>query len=161
MGYWRIEIDQRDRNKTEITSHHGLYRFSKTRFGLENAPDSFQRAMDVIPSSVRWQSGLVYLDNIVVFAKSSQNHIEQVRRVSRLLYGAGVTLKLKKCKFFAYTINYYATLLVLDAWNLRNTLQMLSRHLSTPAHKYNCAPWWDCLIFLGGLYRALRVSTLP
>lgn len=54
-------------------------------FGLENAPASFQKAMDVILASGRCQFTLVYLKDIVVFSKSPADHIEQVRRVLELL----------------------------------------------------------------------------
>lgn len=59
-----------------------------------------------MPGFVRWQFALVYLDVIVVFSKSSADHIKQVRRVSLLFYEAVVTLKPKRCKFFAETIDY-------------------------------------------------------
>lgn len=62
--------------------------------------------MDVIFASVRLQLNLLYLDDIVVFSRSLAVHIEQVRRVLRLLYEAVVTIKLKKCKFFAETVDY-------------------------------------------------------
>lgn len=40
-GYWKIEIDPRDRDKTTFTSHHGLYRFVRMPLGLKNAPETF------------------------------------------------------------------------------------------------------------------------
>lgn len=74
--------------------------------GLKNAPATFQSVMDVIFAFVRWQFALVYLSDTVVFRKTPADRIEQVRSVLRLLYVAGVTLKLKKCKFFAEISDY-------------------------------------------------------
>lgn len=62
--------------------------------------------MDVILASVRWQFALGYLEDIAVFSKSPQDHIEQMRSVLKLLYKAGGTLSLKKCRLFAENINY-------------------------------------------------------
>lgn len=62
--------------------------------------------MNVILASVRWQFVLLSLDDIFVFSQSQADHFEQVRLVRLLLYKAGVTLKLKKCKLFADTIDY-------------------------------------------------------
>lgn len=62
--------------------------------------------MDGIFASVPWQFAVVYMDDIVVFSKLPKNHIEQGRCVLRKLYKAGVTLKLKKGKFFTETIDY-------------------------------------------------------
>lgn len=66
-GYWKIEIDEADRDKTTFKSHHGLYRFIQTPLGLMNAPGTFLRAIDVILSTDKWKHALIYLDDIVVF----------------------------------------------------------------------------------------------
>lgn len=52
--------------------------------------------MDAILLSVRWLYALLYLDVIVIFSGTQQQHIGQVHNVVTLLYIAGVTLKLKK-----------------------------------------------------------------
>lgn len=62
--------------------------------------------MNLIFASVQWQIALGYLKDIVVFSKWPSDHIEQTRRVVRLLYEAGVTLNLKICKFFTDIIHY-------------------------------------------------------
>lgn len=80
--------------------------FLRRPFGLKNARATFQTAMDVMLDSLRWQFTLVYAVNIVVFSKLAANYIEQVRRVLRLLYEAGVTPKLKKCRLFAENMDY-------------------------------------------------------
>lgn len=105
-GYWKTEIDERDRDKTAFTSNHGLYRFTRIPFGLKNPLETFQRAIVVIISSVCSQFGPVHFDEIVVLSKSPADHIEKVWCVLGLLYEASVTLKLKKYKFFAERIDY-------------------------------------------------------
>lgn len=105
-SYWQIEIEKSDRDKTAFTSPHGLYRFIRMPFGLRNAPGTFQRTMDVILSTVKWQFALVYLDDIVVFSRTPVEHIDHVRHVLTLLHDDGVILKLKKCRFFTDTIDY-------------------------------------------------------
>jgi Reverse transcriptase (RNA-dependent DNA polymerase) len=64
-----------DRVKTKFTCHVGTFRFKRTPFGLRNAPSTFQRAMDVILSRVRWQKFLSYLDDIVVFSSAMESHV--------------------------------------------------------------------------------------
>jgi hypothetical protein len=49
-GYWKIPVHPEDRDKTTFTSHYGIYRFLRLPFGLNSAPDSFQRAIDIILS---------------------------------------------------------------------------------------------------------------
>lgn len=74
-------------------------------FGHKNAPEMFQRTMDVISSSIKWKPAPLYLDNIVVFPKTPLKHFEHVRSVLTVLEEAGVILKLKKCEFFINKIN--------------------------------------------------------
>lgn len=105
-GYGKVEIDARDRDKTTFTSNHDLYRFRRTPFGLKFAFVTFQRAVDFVLVSVRWQSVLVYLRDTVVFSKSFQDRRVQVSRAPRFKYKEGVTRNLKKCKLFVKTIAY-------------------------------------------------------
>lgn len=63
-------------------------------------------ALSSVRWTLRWQYALSYLDDIVIFSRTPQEHIGHVRKVLTLLHDAGVTLQLKKCKFFTETINY-------------------------------------------------------
>lgn len=105
-GQWHIKIVERDRYKDAFTSHHGFGWFNRMPFRLKYAPTTVQGATGMILYSLRWQVTLVYLNDILVFSKSVEDHIEEVRRVLRLPSEAGDTLKLKKCELFAETIYY-------------------------------------------------------
>ena len=105
-GYWQIPVAKEDRDKTTFTCHAGTYRFLRMPFGLCNAPATFQRAMDILLAGIRWKSCLVYLDDIIIFSKEVDEHIKHVEQVLEKLQSAGVSLKLKKCKFFAKTVDY-------------------------------------------------------
>lgn len=58
-GYWQVEIVEADLDKTAFTSPHGLYSFVRMLLGVQNAPGTFQRVIDVILLAVRWQHALV------------------------------------------------------------------------------------------------------
>lgn len=62
--------------------------------------------MVFILSSVSWPFLLEYLNDIVIFSKSPQDHVEQMRHVLRIQYKTGFTLKLKSCKSLPETIDY-------------------------------------------------------
>jgi len=55
-GYWQIPLAEEDMPKTAFTCHCGTYQCTRLPFGLCNAPATFQRAIDVILSGVKWQS---------------------------------------------------------------------------------------------------------
>jgi transposase InsO family protein len=105
-GYWQISVAKEDQDKTSFTSHRGLYSFKRLPFGLVTAPATFQRAVDVILSSVRFQCALTYLDDIIIYSSSFEQHLEDLKTVLSLLQKAGITLKLEKCSFCAEEVQY-------------------------------------------------------
>ena len=66
-GYWQIEVDERDREKTAFVTPDGLYEFKVMPFGLFTAPATFQRVMETVLAGLKWQSCLVCLDDVGVF----------------------------------------------------------------------------------------------
>ena len=105
-GYWQIPVRDEDKDKTTFTCHEGTFRFTRMPFGLKNAPATFQRGADVILSGLRWKSCLVYLDDIIIFSRTIEDHFKHLGEVLHLLSRAGLSLKLKKCHFFKETVNY-------------------------------------------------------
>jgi len=76
---------------TAITSHTGCFRLLSLQFGLVNAPASFKRARDIILSDLRWQTCLVYPDNLIVFSQTADEW--RFREVLIGLEKAGVSVK--------------------------------------------------------------------
>jgi len=105
-GYWQVLIADGDREKTAFVCHKGAYHYKRMPFGLTNAPATFQRALDIILSGVKWKSCLVYLDDVIVFCDTQEEHDQHLDDVLGLLRAAGVTLKLLKCRFFRTTVEY-------------------------------------------------------
>ena len=69
-GYWQVEMDAADREKTAFVTQGGLYEFRVMPFGLVNAPATFERLMERVLRVLRgisWSECLVYLDDILVF----------------------------------------------------------------------------------------------
>ena len=75
-------------------------------FGLTNAPATFQRALDMILSQFKWKTCLVYIDDVIIYSKTVEEHIHHVDEVLTALGKAGVTLKMKKCTFFSDKVEY-------------------------------------------------------
>lgn len=105
-GYWQVEMEDENRDKTAITLHDDLYRFVRMPIGLMNAPGTIQRTMEGILASIKWQFALVYLDDIFIFSKVPEKHVNHFKHMLTLPQRAGVTSKLEKCSFFTDTINY-------------------------------------------------------
>jgi Reverse transcriptase (RNA-dependent DNA polymerase) len=99
-GYWQIPVDPADREKTAFTSHFGVYQFRRFPFGLRNAPGTFQRAIDIILSVIKWKTCLAYLNNVILFSSSRDMHLKHVNEALLLLRTAGLSLKQIKCHLF-------------------------------------------------------------
>lgn len=105
-GCWKLEIDDEYKEKPVFISHHDLYRLTRISFGLKNAQGTFQQAMDVIQALVKWQTALVYQNDIVIFSKTPEAHIANVKQGLKLLHTTETALKLEKWRFFTDIVEY-------------------------------------------------------
>jgi hypothetical protein len=105
-GYWQIGVAPADRDKTTFTSNRCLYRFKRMLFGLVSALATFQRTIDVVLNTFKFQCALTYLDDIVIYSATFEQHFIDLNRVLKLLEDAGISLKLSKCSFAAYQVQY-------------------------------------------------------
>ena len=96
-GYWQVEVDVADREKTAFTTRHGLFEFQVMPFGLCNAPGTFQRLMEFVLAGLQWQTCLVYLDDFIVYGRDFDEHLERLREVFHRFRQAGLKLKPSKC----------------------------------------------------------------
>ena len=109
-GYWQIMMDDADKEKTAFVTHQGLFHFTRMPFGLRNAPATFQRAIDIILSSVKWQYCIVYIDDVIIFSKSIPDHFNHLNEVLTLLGDAGMSIRLNKSFFYIRKLNILVTL---------------------------------------------------
>ena len=105
-GYWQIEMRPESREKTAFVTHNGLYEFNVMPFGLTNSGASFQRLMGHILRGLEYRFALIYIDDIVIFSKSIDEHLTHLEEVFRRLREANVKLNPKKCSFVKQRIEY-------------------------------------------------------
>ena len=104
--FWQIPAAVEDRATTAFNFHEVCFEFCRMTFGLCNAPATFQRTVYMLLSGYRLRTCLVYLDDIIMFSNTAEEHVDHVRFVLTVLKEAGFSLKLKKCKFFAKSVDY-------------------------------------------------------
>ncbi|UYV77521.1 K02A2.6-like, partial [Cordylochernes scorpioides] len=103
-GYWQIDVEESDREKTAFITPDGLYEFKVMPFGLCNAPATFERMIDNLLKGLKWTICLCYLDDIIVFSDDFEEYLRRLQLVLNCLKKAGLCLNSKKCKFGAKTI---------------------------------------------------------
>ena len=96
-GYWQVEIAPEDREKTAFSTGRGLHQFRKMAMGLRNAGATFQRLMEFVLAGVDAKTCLVYLDDVVLFNKTEEGHLETLKEVFEAVRKAGLKLKPQKC----------------------------------------------------------------
>ena len=99
-GYWQLGMSPSDAPKTAFTCSEGLFQFKVLPFGCCNGVPTFQRLMDYVLSGLRWKVCLLYLDDIIVFSKTFEEHVEQLGMVLARLSQSGLKVAPKKCHFF-------------------------------------------------------------
>ena len=105
-GYWQVPVAEKDRQKTAFVTPDGLFEFNRMPFGLANAPATFQRLMDQVLKRLKWTACLVYLDDILVFGKSFEEHQCRLDLVLTALSKANLILNMKKCLFAANEVKH-------------------------------------------------------
>ena len=97
-GYWQVPVSERDRPKTAFNTLLGLYRFNVMPFGLQGAPATFQRMMDYLVDGCG-AFAAAYLDDLVVFSGSWEDHLIHLIEIFKRLRRAELTAKPSKCQF--------------------------------------------------------------
>ena len=98
-GFTQLSIKPEDREKLAFRSHRGLYQFKRMPFGYQNGPAVFQRVMQGILAPYLWIFALVYIDGIVIFSKSFEDHLIHLELVLKAIQDARITLSPGKCHF--------------------------------------------------------------
>jgi hypothetical protein len=76
-GYWQVEMDPSDREKTAFIVKQGTYEFTVMPFGLTNAPATFQRLMNQVFNGLLYKGVIVYLDDINIYSKTFEEQIDR------------------------------------------------------------------------------------
>ena len=105
-GYHQIRIPVEDRPKTAFRTPLGHYQWKVLVEGLTNAPSTFQRLMNDLFEPYIGKFVAVYLDDILVFSSTQEEHYEHLRIVLDILYRAELYCKIKKCTFMAREVKF-------------------------------------------------------
>ncbi|GBG62033.1 hypothetical protein CBR_g28509 [Chara braunii] len=105
-GYHQIRVAAEDQPKTAFRSRFGHYEFTVMSFGLTNAPATFQTAMNDIFRDILEEYVLVYLDDILVYSRTLEDHIRHLRDVLQRLRKHGFYAKLSKCRFAQRKVDF-------------------------------------------------------
>ena len=103
-AYQQLLLEEESKGFTTITTHQGLYRYTRLPFGIASAPAVFQRTMDTILQGI--PNVICYIDDILVTALTDEAHLCNLQEVLRRLEDHGFRVIRDKCAFMQLSVEY-------------------------------------------------------
>ena len=106
-GFWQVRMSEKSRQYTAFTvGSLGVYEFLWMPYGLCNAPATFQILMQNCLGELNLTYTLVYLDDVIVYSKTEQDHLRRLQAVFERFHEHGLKLKPSKCSFLRKQITF-------------------------------------------------------
>ena len=105
-GFWQIELDPRTAHKSGFVTHSGVYEYKRLPFGMMNSPAAFGATMSEVLRGLTYKNAVIYVDDILVFSKTFQDHMKHLQEVFDRLKKANLKLKPEKCEFATPEVKY-------------------------------------------------------
>jgi RNase H-like domain found in reverse transcriptase/Reverse transcriptase (RNA-dependent DNA polymerase)/Integrase zinc binding domain/Chromo (CHRromatin Organisation MOdifier) domain/Retroviral aspartyl protease len=148
-GYHQVRIHDDDIEKTAFRTRYGHYEFLVLPFGLTNAPATFMNMMQIVFKDHLDDFVIVFLDDILIYSKTKQDHMKHVERVLQLLRENKLYAKQSKCEFFREKISFLGHVISGDGISMESSKVKAITEWPTPNNVQ------DVRSFLGlaGYYR--------
>ncbi|KAL0160010.1 hypothetical protein M9458_043735, partial [Cirrhinus mrigala] len=105
-GFYQIEVEEADKPKTAFVCPLGFWEFNRMPQGVTNALSTFQRLMEKCMGDMHLKEVLVFLDDLIIFSKTLEEHEERLMKVLSRLKEFGLKLSPEKCVFFQTSVRY-------------------------------------------------------
>jgi transposase InsO family protein len=130
-GYWQVAMHPADKEKTAFPSPLGKLQFNKMPFGLKNAPATFQRLIDNVLGDLTERFVKVYLDDILIYSRTREEHLLALREVLERLRAANLKINPDKSNWFQNSVKYLGH--VLDEQGIHTDPQKIQAIAEWPA----------------------------
>jgi transposase InsO family protein len=113
-GFYQVEMNPDDIAKTAFNVEHGHFEFLRMPMGLKNSPSTFQRVMDNVLRDLQNTICLVYLDDIIIFSTSLQEHMVNMEKVFLRLRESNFKIQMDKSEFLKLETAYLGHIISKD-----------------------------------------------
>ena len=134
-GYHQVKIAPEDTHKTAFVTRFGQYEFKILPFGLANAPSHFMRMMNEVFKDYKDQFVILYLDDLLIFSRNPQEHLQHVELVLQKLRENQLFAKREKCSFFQATVSFLGHQISAQAWEWTPLRSARSRSIQAPRRR--------------------------
>ena len=132
-GYHHIELSESSKEKAALVTQFGKFKFNRVPFGLSQAPAYFQHLMFLILRGLK--NAFAYMDDILVFSKTEEEHLEHLRQVFERLDGAKLKMKKAKCDFWKQELHYLGHLISTQGIAPRTDKLQAIQEMTPPANQ--------------------------
>ena len=80
-GYWQVPLNREAKKKLVFEIRGGLWQWKVLLFGLTSASATFERLIEKVLKGLQWQTLLLHLDDVIIFSKDFESHLEQLAEV--------------------------------------------------------------------------------
>ncbi|CAF5024393.1 unnamed protein product, partial [Rotaria sp. Silwood1] len=129
-GYFQVGLDPKDRPKTAFSTRDQHYQFTVLPQGVTNGPPAFQRIVSQILGPTRWQYSLAYLDDVIIYSPTFDQHLTHLDDILNRLNDANFRLNVNKCQIAKTSIDYLGH--HIERSNIRPNADNIRALLETP-----------------------------
>ena len=116
-GYYHISSTEEAKKKTAFVTADGKYQWNVVPFGLATTVSTFQYLMSKVLTGLN-QFAFTYIDDVLIFSKSWEEHLQHLNTVFNRFKTAGLKIKLSKCQFFKTQLHYLGLKISADGLKL-------------------------------------------
>ncbi|CAF3890180.1 unnamed protein product, partial [Rotaria sp. Silwood1] len=115
-GYFQVPLSKEDRPKTAFSTRDNHYQFTVLPQGITNGPATFQRIINHILGPTRWKYALAYIDDIIIYSKTFEEHLSHLNEICQILKNARFRTQAQR-KWSPMEQECYAFICALDKWH--------------------------------------------
>ena len=105
-GYFQMALEEESQNVTTFITPLGRYKWKRLPMGLASAPGAFQNLMELLFAGLSYEVVSVYLDDVIVFGRNFEEHLNRLELVFQRLSENGLKIKGSKCNFFQKRVSF-------------------------------------------------------
>ena len=150
-AYQQVELDEASRQYVTINMHKGLFWYNRLPFRVTSVPSIFQRIMETLLQGI--PGVCIYIDDIHVTGKTTEEHLDHLTEVLRRLKEAGMRLKKEKCAYLLLSVEYLGHIITKEGLCTADSKVDAIVRAPSPRNVTSCALFWASLIITASSYQ--------